>query len=72
MVTKSMEHFFRTREEASVAAADAIATRVGARLDAQPGASLVVSGGTTPERCFEVLAAKQLRKVVMRAEDYYD
>ncbi len=60
MVTKSMEHFFKTREEASVAAAHAIATRVGARLDAQSGASLVVSGGTTPARCFEELAAMPL------------
>ena len=60
MVTKSMERFFKTREEASLAAADEIATRVGARLDAQPGASLVVSGGTTPARCFEALAAKEL------------
>lgn len=60
MVTKSMEHFFRTREEASLAAADAIAKLVGARLDAQSGASLVVSGGTTPARCFEALAAMSL------------
>ena len=28
MVKKSMEHFFKTREEASVAAAEAIAERV--------------------------------------------
>ncbi|MDJ0812253.1 MAG: 6-phosphogluconolactonase [Woeseiaceae bacterium] len=60
MVTKSMEHFFNTREDASMAAANAIATRVGARLDMQPGASLVVSGGTSPTRCFEELSSKML------------
>ena len=60
MVTNSMEHFFETREQASLAAADAIAKLVGARLDAQSGASLVVSGGTTPARCFEALAGMPL------------
>ena len=60
MVTNSMEHFFETREEASLAAADAIAELVRARLDAQSGASLVVSGGTTPARCFEALAGMPL------------
>ena len=55
-----MEHFFETREAASVAAADEIAERLAARLDAQPGASLVVSGGTTPDRCFDVLSGKPL------------
>jgi 6-phosphogluconolactonase len=60
MVKQSMEHFFKTREEASVAAAEAIAERLAARLDAQSGASLVVSGGTTPDRCFDVLSEKPL------------
>ncbi len=60
MVKQSMEHFFETREEASVAAAAAIAERLAARLEAQPAASLVVSGGTTPDRCFDVLAEKPL------------
>ncbi len=60
MVKQSMEHFFKTREEASVAAAEAIAERLSARLDAQSGASLVVSGGTTPDRCFDVLSEKPL------------
>lgn len=60
MVKQSMEHFFKTREEASVAAAEAIAERLTARLDVQSGASLVVSGGTTPDRCFDVLSEKPL------------
>ena len=60
MVKQSMEHFFKTREEASVAAADAIAERLAARLDAQSGASVVVSGGTTPDRCFDLLSEKPL------------
>ena len=60
MVKQSMEHFFKTREEASVAAAEAIAARLKARLDVQSGASLVVSGGTTPDRCFDVLSEKPL------------
>lgn len=55
-----MEHFFKTREEASVAAAAAIAERLAARLDAQSSASLVVSGGTTPDRCFDVLSEEPL------------
>ena len=60
MVKQSMEHFFKTREEASVAAAEAIAERLAARLDAQSGASVVVSGGTTPDRCFDLLSEKPL------------
>ena len=60
MVKQSMEHFFETREEASVAAAEAIAERLAARLDAQSGASVVVSGGTTPDRCFDLLSEKPL------------
>jgi 6-phosphogluconolactonase len=55
-----MEHFFETREEASVAAAEAIAERLAVRLDAQSGASVVVSGGTTPDRCFDLLSEKPL------------
>ncbi len=60
MVKQSMEHIFKTREEASVAAAEAIAERLAARLEAQSAASLVVSGGTTPDRCFDVLSKKPL------------
>lgn len=55
-----MEHFFDTRDEASVAAADRIATALVHRLDGQRGASLVVSGGSTPGRCFAALSQLQL------------
>lgn len=51
-----MEHFFETREQASAAAAERIAEALSRRLDNQSEASLVVSGGTSPIRCFEALA----------------
>lgn len=50
-----MEFFFDTREQASVAAAGRIADALRRRLDAGVATSLVVSGGTTPGRCFEEL-----------------
>ena len=66
-----MEHYFDTREEASVAAAERIASAVARRLDLEGQASLVVSGGTTPERCMQELAAKPLdwRHVSIVASD---
>lgn len=51
-----IEHFFTTREQASAAAAERIAAALNRRLSDQASASLVVSGGTTPARCFESLA----------------
>lgn len=51
-----MEKFFDTREAASVAAAERIHAALTNRLSRQKGASLVVSGGTTPGRCLEELA----------------
>ena len=51
-----MEKFFDTREAASVAAAERIHAALTKRLSLQKGASLVVSGGTTPGRCMEELA----------------
>lgn len=51
-----MEDFFETREAASVAAAARIHAALTHRLSQQKGASLVVSGGTTPGRCLEELA----------------
>jgi len=47
---------FESREAASVAAAEAIAALLERRLEAHEKASLVVSGGTTPARCFAALA----------------
>ena len=51
-----MEHIFETREEASIAAAGHIRNAIAHRLERQKAATLVVSGGTTPARCFEELA----------------
>jgi 6-phosphogluconolactonase len=55
-----MEHFFETREEASAAAAQQICGALQHRLENQPEASLVVSGGTTPARCLQLLAETDL------------
>ncbi len=54
------EYAFDNRDDASVAAAHALAELLRRRLDAQGAASLVVSGGTTPGRCFAELAATDL------------
>jgi 6-phosphogluconolactonase len=66
-----MEYSFETRDEASVAAADRIATALVRRLDGQGAASLVVSGGTTPARCFNALSQLDLawNKVGVLASD---
>ncbi len=55
-----MNNFFDSREEASVAAAQRISDALRNRLEKQEAASLVVSGGTTPARCFEALATQDL------------
>ncbi len=54
------EYIFDDRDEASIAAAEALAGLLGRRLAAQGEASLVVSGGSTPGRCFAELAATDL------------
>ena len=51
-----MEFEFASREEASVAAAARIRDALAHRLENQKAATLVVSGGTTPARCFQELA----------------
>ena len=51
-----MEYEYETREEASVAAAARIREALAHRLENQKAATLVVSGGTTPARCFQELA----------------
>ena len=51
-----MDRVFENRHEASVAAAEHIAKRLTARLNALGKASLVVSGGTTPAECFTELS----------------
>ena len=55
-----MEHFFDTREEASIAAANYIGDAVNRRLELQPEASLVVSGGTSPVQCLKTLSASDV------------
>jgi 6-phosphogluconolactonase len=55
-----MEYFFDTREDASVAAAKRLVGNLSKRLEHQPAASLVVSGGTTPTRCFRELAGTDI------------
>ncbi|NNF16063.1 MAG: 6-phosphogluconolactonase [Gammaproteobacteria bacterium] len=56
----SVEYHFRTRDEASAAAATRIAGLLDCALNAQSAASLVVSGGSTPVVCFEQLAHSDL------------
>ena len=51
-----MEYEFATREEASIAAAQRIRNALAHRLEHQKAATLVVSGGTSPARCFQELA----------------
>jgi 6-phosphogluconolactonase len=51
-----MQHFFETREEASVAAANHIATVLVNQLKTNPEVSLVVGGGSSPRRCFNELS----------------
>jgi 6-phosphogluconolactonase len=68
----SMEHFFDTREQASAAAADHIARELVHRLDKQKTTALVVSGGTSPLRCFEILAGQAIgwdRVTVLASDD---
>jgi 6-phosphogluconolactonase len=55
-----MEFLFDTREQASKAAAEHIASVLSRRLDQQKAASLVVSGGTTPVDCFAALSETDL------------
>lgn len=54
------EHIFENRLEASEAAAKRIAELLANRLDNQSTASIVVSGGTTPEQCLRALAKTPL------------
>ena len=60
MADGAMERYFDTREEASAAAATALTAALSRRLALQGDASLVVSGGSTPGRTFELLSAAPL------------
>ncbi len=55
-----MEFFFANRIEASRAAAEFIVERLRERLAETDSAALIVSGGSSPVRCFERLAAASL------------
>lgn len=52
----AMENIFDTREEASASAANFIGESLADSLNQQGTASLVVSGGTSPKRCFNCLS----------------
>ena len=54
------EHRFDSRDEASAKAAARIAELLKYRLDHQPRASFVVSGGSSPLDCFRALAGSPL------------
>lgn len=53
-------HFLADREQASAAAAEHIAAALKNRLEREAGASIVVSGGTTPVHCFRRLSETAL------------
>lgn len=55
-----VEHKFDSREAASEAAADRIAALIGVRLKSEECATFVVSGGSTPHRCFDLLSHKPI------------
>jgi 6-phosphogluconolactonase len=55
-----LDHYFETREAASVAAATRITDVLRRHLDAQKAASLVVSGGTSPTCCFAELSVQDI------------
>lgn len=54
------EHFFDSRDAASMAAAKLAADSLHAQLDSKASASLVVTGGSSPARCYAALASMDL------------
>lgn len=54
------EHSCENRQEASQLAADRIAKRLRLDLESQREASIVVSGGSTPKGCFDILSTTAL------------
>lgn len=54
---------FADAEALASAAADEIATRVDAGLATNPRFSLVLAGGDTPRRAYELLAARHARRI---------
>lgn len=60
MAENITEHFFESREIASIAAAKLIAGSLHARLENSDAASLVVTGGSSPARCYAEMASSDL------------
>ena len=59
-VNKTTENYFATRDEASLAAAQHIVAALVRQLGEQERASLVVTGGSSPERCYTTLARVEM------------
>jgi 6-phosphogluconolactonase len=57
---RDMENLFAVREHAAIAAANWIASSLRARLRSDGGASLVVTGGSSPANCYANLADAEL------------
>ena len=60
MTEAATEHLFDTREAASAAVAARIAALCVRSIDNEGDARIVVSGGSTPARCFELLSETDL------------
>jgi len=59
-MTEPAEYFFASRDAASIAAADHIAAALREQLRSSSSASLVVTGGRSPARCYARLASSVL------------
>jgi 6-phosphogluconolactonase len=55
-----IEHRFKTREQASIKVAEHISAAIERSLDGQTRASVVVSGGTSPVRCYAELSTTKI------------
>ena len=60
MTREIIEHYFTSRDEASVAAAEHIAAALAAQLNEQDDAAMIVTGGSSPARCYSELANTEL------------
>jgi 6-phosphogluconolactonase len=60
MTSNIFEHYYASREEASVAAAEQIAAALRTQLNAQDDAALIVTGGSSPARCYSELSDTEL------------
>ena len=60
MTSNIFEHFCASQDEASVAAAEHIAAALRAQLNSQDDTALIVTGGSSPARCYSELADTEL------------